>query len=805
MAKKSVKKRTTKKRAKKQSGGLRRLLMRSFLLLCVLGLVASAATLFWLDGLVQKRFDSHQWELPARVYASPVELYRGRVLSLNQMKQLLRYMHYREEASAPRSGTYQVQGNQVLIHTRGFSDSDGGEVPQKLRITIAGDGISGLHDEHGQAVAVARLEPLHIGSIHPGHEQDRILQRLGQTPPLLIELLIATEDRAFFQHHGVSVRGLARAMAANVKQRGFHQGGSTLTQQLVKNFWLTRDRTITRKLLEMPMAVLLERHYDKEKILETYLNEVYLGQDGSRAVHGMGLASFFYFGQPLEELAPQHMALLVGMLKGPGLYNPKRHPERAKERRNVVLTVAEESGILSAEVADAARKAPLGIVEKGEAVLYAFPDFIDLVKRQLARDYKADVLSKEGLMIHTTLDVLAQLAAENAVVSLLNEKDPSAQKELDAGVILTAPDQGDVLAVVGSRSPRSMGFNRALDAKRSVGSLAKPAVLLTALENSSTYHLGSLVDDAPLTVNLPNGKTWSPRNADNQSLGPVTLTDMLALSRNQATVRLGMEVGPNKVNRTLQRLGMRTKIHDNPSLLLGGFDLTPFEVAAIYQPLATGGFQTALRSITDVLDTQGQPVARYPVDPHMVFDAEPIFLVQWAMMQVMQHGTGRSALRTLPSNIQTAGKTGTSNGLRDAWFAGFSGNHLAVVWVGRDDNQPAGVGGASYALPIWAKLMAAIPQRTLRDVEPDGVRWQWWDAQASQAYSESCGNAVRYPMLTKTDLGVKESRCNMRNKTIIDGWQSNSPNNKGDSRTNDSDAQTEERGLRGWWQKRFGQ
>ncbi|HLR17504.1 MAG TPA: penicillin-binding protein 1B [Alcanivoracaceae bacterium] len=799
MAKKSAKKKTKKTRSKKQRSTFFSFLRKMLLLAVGVGLVAGVATLVWLDGLVQERFDSHQWELPARVYASPVELYRGRVLSMSQLKQLLMYMHYREEAGAPRPGTHQVQGNRVLIHTRGFSDSDGGETPQKLRITIAGERIDGLQDSNGNSVPVARLEPLHIGSIHPGHEQDRILQRLDETPALLVDLLLATEDRAFYEHHGISFRGLARAMAANIKQGGFRQGGSTLTQQLVKNFWLSRDRTIARKLLEMPMAVLLERHYEKDQILETYLNEVYLGQDGNRAVHGMGLASFFYFGLPLEELAPQHMALLVGMLKGPGLYNPKRFPERATERRNVVLTVAEQHGILSAEEADKARNAPLGIVEKGEAVLYAFPDFIDLVKRQLARDYQEEALSNEGLIIHSTLDVLAQLAAENAATSILNDKDPSAQRKLEVGVVLTAPDQGDVLAVVGSRRPRTMGFNRALDAKRPIGSLAKPAVLLTALTDPKKYHLGSLVDDAPITVNLPNGKTWSPKNADNKSLGPITLTDMLALSRNQATVRLGMEVGPNKVNQTLQQLGMRTKIHSNPSLLLGGFDLTPFEVADVYQPLATGGFQTALRSITDVLDAEGQPVARYPVDPKLVYAPEPVFLVQWAMMQVMQKGTGRGALSVMPAQIQTAGKTGTSSGLRDAWFAGFSGNHLAVVWVGRDDNQPAGVGGSSYALPIWAQLMAAVPQRTLRDIEPGGVYWQWWDATNGQAYTESCGNAVRYPMLEKTNLGVEATRCNIRSG-IIEGWESRgsesgaSPNRQG----------TEEGGLRGWWQKHFG-
>lgn len=778
MAKKSKKSSRTKQQRRST---LKKLILAVLALL----LIAAVAVLLWLDQLVQKRFESHQWELPARVYASPVELYQGRALPLEHLKKLLNYMHYRPDGNASSPGSYHQQGNTVVLHTRGFSDSDGGEPAQRIRLRIQNDQVAELTGLD-RKVAVARLEPLHVGSIHPGHGQDRVLVRLEQTPPLLTQMLIAVEDRQFYQHHGISLRGLTRAMAANLKSRSFSQGGSTITQQLVKNFWLTPDRNLSRKLLEMPMAVLLERHYEKDQILETYLNEVYLGQDGSRAIHGMGLAAQFYFGQPLEELAPHHLALLVGMLKGPGLYNPHRFPERALARRNVVIDVAEKAGVLSEEVAQQAREADLEVVAKGDSTLYAFPDFVDLVRRQLARDYPADVLSGEGLVIHSTLDVLAQLAAEDAVATVLTQRDPKGEQKLEASVVLTSPEQGDVLAIVGSRNPRYVGFNRALDAKRPIGSLIKPFVLLTALAQPEKYHLASLVQDEPITVSLPNGKTWSPNNVDKKSLGPITLTQMLAQSRNQATVHLGMELGPEAVIATLHDLGMREKVGGNPSLLLGSLDLTPFMVAALYQPLATGGFQTALRSITDVFDHQGKPIARYPVQPQAVIDPDTVFLVQWAMEKVITEGTGRGALPRLPSQLRVAGKTGTSGQYRDAWFAGFSENHLAVVWVGRDDNQSANVTGSNVALPIWADLMAALPQRSLREAFPNTVETLWWDDEQQNLYDTACKSAQPIPVLPASMEHINPSSCRLFD------------------RKPEASDQPKKRGIRAWFKNRFG-
>ena len=732
-------------RKKRSSGQQRRWFSWSFVgkaaLVC---LVLGAAGLAYLDALVRERFDAHVWQLPARVYARPVELYEGRVLSREDMLKLLDLMRYRRDSRAATPGSYAVQGNSLLLHTRGFNDSDGGEKAERIRLSLSGGQIRSLEAGGDR---LARLEPLQIGSIHPQHAEDRVLVPLDKVPPLLVEMLIATEDQAFYDHHGISLRGLARAMLANIKAGRLVQGGSTLTQQLVKNFWLTSERTLSRKLLEMPMAMLLELHYSKEQILEAYLNEVYLGQDGARAIHGMGLGAQFLFGRPLEELEPHHLATLVALLKGPSWYDPRRHPERSLERRNTVLKVALNEGALSKADYDKYSNRSLEVVPRGASALYAFPAFIDLVRRQLARDYPPEVLSDEGLRIHSTLDVLAQLAAEGALRDHLDRRDPDETKKLNGAVVVVAPAQGDVLALVSNRSSREAGFNRALDAQRPIGSLAKPAVVLSAVSQPKQWSLATQVEDGPVQVTLPNGTTWSPQNFDNQSRGAMPVVDVLTYSRNQGTARLGLDVGLDKVAGTMNTLGVTRNIPLYPSILLGSLELTPFEVAMMYQPLSTGGFSTRLRSITDVLDKEAKPLARYPVNTDEVVDAGPAFLTQWAMQQVVEKGTGRAARASLPQDLKVAGKTGTSNDFRDAWFAGFSANHLAVVWVGRDDNRNAGITGSSGALPVWAQLMGKLPQRSLSQTPPAGVEWVWMNPDGKRVSAEGCGDARRYPML----------------------------------------------------------
>ena len=720
----------------------------------VLALVGTA----WLDALVRQRFETHQWEIPSRVYSRPVELYSGRVLEDVHLRRTMELMRYRQQSGTPHPGTWDRVDGDWHIHTRGFRDTDGGEAPRVLVVRIEDGEIAALENRAGAPVAVARLEPLELGSIHPGHDEDRVLVRLEQVPPELVGMLLAVEDRRFAEHHGLSLRGMGRALVRNLRAGRIVEGGSTLTQQLVKNFWLTRDRTVARKLAEMPMAVLLELHYDKDEILETYLNEVYLGQDGRRAIHGMGLAARFHFGRPLEELETHQLAMLVGMLSGPAAHDPRRNPDRARARRDRVLEVAHREGVIDEAALAAALERPLDVVPTGESTLYAFPAFIDLVRRQLERDYPPSVLRAEGLQIQSTLDVPAQLATEEAVVREMERQDPLGERRLNAAAIVTAPEQGDVLALVGDRTRRSAGYNRALDAARPVGSLVKPAVVLTALQQSGQYHLGTPVADEPVEIPLENGDTWVPRNYDRRSLGEISMLEALTLSRNQATARLGMEIGPAAVARTLRELGVGRELPHYPSLLLGSVELTPFEVAVMYQTLASDGFRPPLRAITDVLDQDGEPLGRYPATLEPVADPDTVWLVQWAMQQVMDSGTARGT--QLPGNPLVAGKTGTSGGNRDGWFAGFSESHLAVVWTGRDDNTPAGVSGSRSALPLWREIMGGLPLRGLSSAPPPGVKQVWLDGEGRRS-AEGCEGARRFPLL-EPSLPEDVSDCGRR-------------------------------------------
>ena len=742
---------------------------RFFWQLAVVMLVLAALGLAWLDAMVRHRFDAHQWQLPARVYARPVELYVGQPLEDQHLERLLGLMRYQRITGAPLPGSFERVGNGWHLHSRSFSGSDGGERAQHIRLRVADDRVVSLRDGQGAALPLARLEPLQVGSIHPGHSEDRVLVRLEEVPSGLSDLLLAVEDQGFHSHHGISLRGMTRALVSNLRSGSVRQGGSTLTQQLVKNFWLTRERTFSRKLIEIPMAILLELHYSKEQILETYLNEVYLGQDGRRAIHGMGLAANFWFGRPLQELEVHQFALLVGMLQGPSLYDPRRRPERARARRDTVLQVGYREGLLDQRQLQAALARPLDVVPVTETALYAFPAFVDLVRRQLARDYSPGQLSSDGLIIHSTLDVLAQLAAEQALARGLLAQDPDGQRQLNGALVITSPEQGDVLAVVGDRLPRSGGFNRALDALRPIGSLAKPPLVLAALEQPRRYHLATLVEDEPIELTMANGDIWAPGNFDGQSLGPLPLLRVLTESRNQAIAHLGTDMGLEPFVAMLRRLGVQRDLPRYPSMLLGSLELSPFEVAVMYQTLASGGFRTPLRAITDVLDHNGRPVARYPVSVQQVVEPDVAWLLQWAMMEVLDNGTGRHV--PMPEGFRAAGKTGTSDGNRDGWFAGFTGSHLAVVWVGRDDNQPARVGGSFSALPIWRDAMTSVPQRPLNTEPPAGIEWVWMDADGQRRSGPDCDDARRYPMLVAS-IPEASNRCGRASESQggVRGW-----------------------------------
>ncbi len=714
----------------------------------LVGLVVLAVFAVYLDAVVQEKFSGKRWTVPAKVYARPLELFVGQKLAKDDFLKELDALGYRRENAVAGPGGVSVAGNNIELHSRGFQFYESTEPSQRVRVRFSGDYVAGLTQAGGGNLAVARLEPLLIGGLYPAHQEDRVLIKLEQVPPYLVETLVAIEDREFFNHFGVSPKGIARAVWINATAGQLRQGGSTLTQQLVKNFYLTNERSLSRKATEAMMAVLLELHYDKKDILEAYLNEVFLGQDGQRAVHGFGLASQYFFSQPLSELKLDQVALLVGMVKGPTYYNPRRNPERALERRNLVLDVLAEQGVASVEEVEAAKQKPLGITRRGSLADSSFPAFLDLVKRQLREDYQEQDLTEEGLRIFTSFDPILQLKAESALADTL--KRLSGRKGVDqveAGMVVTSPESGEVQAIIGSRQPRFAGFNRALDAVRPIGSLIKPAIYLTALERPSQYTLTSLLEDQPFSIKGANGQVWSPQNYDRKAHGTIYLYQGLVNSYNLSTAKLGLEIGVPEVLKTLNRLGVEQEWPAYPSMLLGAGGLSPMSVANMYQTLANGGFNTPLRGIRAVLTAEGEPLKRYPYQIQQRFDSGAIYLLQNAMQRTMSEGTGRSVYSQLPRSLALAGKTGTSNDSRDSWFAGFSQDVLAVVWLGRDDNGPTPLTGATGALQVWTDFMRKADPLPLDMPVPDNVVQAWVDASSGQGTDPSCPNAVQMPYI----------------------------------------------------------
>ena len=432
--------RSPRSRSKRPSRGGLRPWLGWALKLSLVGLVVLAGFAVYLDAIVQEKFSGKRWTIPAKVYARPLELFVGQKLAKNDFLTELDALGYRRESAVSGPGAASVNGNTVDLNTRGFQFYEGAEKAQPVRVRFSGDYVAELSTSNGAKLPVVRLEPLLIGGLYPKNLEDRILINIDQVPPFLLETLVTVEDRDFYHHLGVSPKSIARAIWVNSSSGQMRQGGSTLTQQLVKNFYLTNERGLSRKLTEAMMALLLELHYDKREILEAYLNEVFVGQDGQRAVHGFGLASQFFFSQPLSELKLHQVALLVGMVKGPSAYNPRRYPERALERRNLVLDLLEQQGVATAEQVAAAKKMPLGVTKRGSLADSSFPGFLDLVKRQLREDYRDEDLTEEGLRIFTSFDPILQMKSEAAVGETFKRlAGRKGSDEVEAAMVVTNP------------------------------------------------------------------------------------------------------------------------------------------------------------------------------------------------------------------------------------------------------------------------------------------------------------------------------------------------------------------------------
>jgi len=725
---------------------------RKKLLLVVIlaGLGLLALYTLYLDITVRSRFEGKRFKLPAKVYARALELFPEQRLGTAGLVEELGRLHYRAVDQTPlEPGTFRVSGRSLELVSRPFVFADGLQAATWLRVAFTGDKVRSLTGEGGAEVPLLRLDPPLIGGIYPGNYEDRVLVRLAEVPDAVIQALIAVEDRRFYSHHGLDPRGIARAIFKTASGESL-QGGSTLTQQLVKNFFLTPERSLQRKFTEMLMALLLELHYSKQEILETYLNEVYLGQDGSRAVHGFGLAAGFFFNKALSQLSVSEAALLVGMLKGPTYYNPRSHPGRALARRNLVLEQMADGGFLAEERLQAARGEPLGVVDRPPGSASPHPAFLNLVYRQLKRDYRDEDLSSEGLRIFTTLDPDVQQAAETALalgLARLEKLRGLPAGTLQGALIATSPESAEVQAVVGGRDPRFEGFNRALDARRPIGSLVKPVVYLTALQHPESYTLATLLDDDPLVLQQPGADDWAPQNYDLEFRGKVSLREALVNSYNVPTVNLGLAVGVDRVMANLRRLGATGELPEFASSLLGANALTPLEVTQVYQTIAGGGFYTPLRGIQAVLTAAGEPLQRYPLNVEQVVDPAPLYLVTTTLQGVVREGTAEPLGRYLPPELELAGKTGTTDEFRDSWFAGFSADRLAVVWVGRDDNASTGLTGASGALTVWGEMMAGLHPEPLVLPRPANVEPVWIDPASGLLSARGCRDAVELPFI----------------------------------------------------------
>jgi len=702
-----------------------------------------------------RQFEDRRWDIPAGVYAAPLELYAGLPLDAPGLSTALDQLGFRQVDVVARPGQYALEPNRVTLWTRAFRFWDRVDPAARYTVNFGGGRIRSLENANGERMALLRLEPMRLGSIFATHHEDRLLVEPDAIPPILVDALKAVEDRKFDRHFGLDLTAILRAAWVNLRSGEIRQGGSTLTQQLVKSYFLDGRRTFRRKYREAIMAMALELRYDKEALLHAYVNEIYLGQQGARAIHGFGLASEFYFGKYLSQLELHETALLVALVKGPSYYDPRRHPERALQRRNLVLKTLAELEVVDNNAAAESIDRELGVTARSRVGSRYQPAYMDLVRRQLAAEYSDESIATKGLRVFTSLDPGVQRLAERELVDGLErlQSEDEEAAALEGAAIVTQPATGAVIAMVGGREIAADGFNRALDAKRPVGSLIKPFVYLAALQ-SGEYTLANTVEDAPIEVVMESGRRWLPQNFSRESHGEVSLLQALAASYNQATVRLGLATGIEPLLEILVEFGLEEPPPAYPSLLLGAVELSPFQVAGLYSTLANDGFRTPLTAVRSVVDTEGQPLSRTALEVEQVADPNAVHQLNRGLVEVMQRGTGRSSRAYLPDGLAVAGKTGTSDDLRDSWFAGFSGDHLAVVWIGRDDNEPTGLTGAAGALSVWAPMIAAMPATTSydpaysADLEPT-----WIDYDTGLKSRRGCGNAVQILVPEGTRLG----------------------------------------------------
>lgn len=718
--------------------------------------------------IITDRFEGNRWRLPSKVYSDSYVVYPGQDLAGIHLLDRLKRLGYHSVSVQPqRPGEFRLGPGALEVYLNDFSYPDHEFKGFLMRLDLKNGRIIRMIELPGEnELAMVELEPELVAAFFDETWEERDLVRLDEVPPHLIEAILAVEDTRFYNHRGIDPKSILRALWVDLKEGAIVQGGSTLTQQLVKNFFLTQERTLTRKVNEAFMALILEARYSKEEILEAYLNEIYLGQSGAMGIYGVGEASRFYFGKAPQALTLGESALLAGMIKSPNTLSPYRDPERARARRTVVLERMLTLGQIDRSQYRQALNERLPQrppVERGPAAPY----FVDFVRQQLSEHYTPQVLTSEGLRIFTTLDMQQQRIAEEVLAKgleqlerhypYLRREDPN--QRLQGGLVSLEPQTGYIKAMVGGRDYQISQFNRITQAKRQPGSLFKPFVYAAALSQSLTseglpYTAATLIEDTPFTLMSESG-LWNPQNYDKTYHGTVTLRTALEHSLNVATVRVAHEIGIDQVAATARAMGIQTPLKKVPSLALGTSEVIPLEVATAYATIANGGMRVEPQTIKEVVDLHGQILERRSLEMTPALTPQHAYLLTYLLQGVVEHGTAKG-VRSMGFDRPVAGKTGTTSDYKDAWFIGFIPDLLAVVWTGFDQVSDGGtlrLTGAQAALPIWTDFM----KRTLTGlpvsefVAPPGIIYMKIDPKTGLISSPACPEGIEEAFIEGTE------------------------------------------------------
>ena len=769
--------------------------------LSIVFLVLIAIYGVYLDQKIRSRIDGKVWQLPAAVYGRMVNLEPEMPIGKNEMVKLLEATQYRQVSKMTRPGEFTVQAKSIEMIRRPFDFPDSKEGQVRARLTFDGDHLDTIENmDNNRQFGFFRLDPRLITMLQSANGEQRLFVKRNGFPDLLVDTLLATEDRHFYEHDGISLYSIGRAVLANLTAGRTVQGASTLTQQLVKNLFLSSERSYWRKINEAYMALIVDARYSKDRILELYMNEVYLGQSGDNEIRGFPLASLYYFGRPVEELSLDQQALLVGMVKGASIYNPWRNPKLALERRNLVLRLLQQQQVIDQELYDMLSARPLGVQPRG-GVISPQPAFMQMVRQELQSKLGDKVKDLSGVKIFTTFDSVAQDAAEKAAVEGIPVlKKQRKLSDLETAMVVVDRNTGEVRAMVGGAEPQYAGYNRAMQARRSIGSLAKPATYLTALSQPNLYRLNTWIADAPISLRQPNGQVWSPQNDDKQFSGQVMLVDALTRSMNVPTVNLGMALGLPAITDTWQKLGVpKDQLHPVPAMILGALNLTPIEVAQAFQTIASGGNRAPLSALRSVIAEDGSVLYQSFPQAERAVPAQAAYMTLWTMQQVVQRGTGRQLGAKYPG-LHLAGKTGTTNNNVDTWFAGIDGREVVITWVGRDNNQPTKLYGASGAMSIYQRYLANQSPVPLNLVAPEDIV----DMGVDSSGNFICGGGVRsLPVwTTNPDALCQQSQPEEPTGNPFD--QSSQPQQPQQQQPQQQNEKKDSDGVAGWIKDMFG-